>query len=1221
MVNWKNIHPEFTEELQKDWENKGFSYEEVEKWKKTLGQIEPFDYFFYTWLRDAKNLTSQEVNIDGKEELRKEYNALWENIHWEFRKKEYTWPNNTYQQKWEKEGFFYEEAKQLIAIGFSPSDLWKAKAWKNYDFNFQQTKEWINAGLALDEYEFAHYLQKDGYQPSDLNQNNLEELRKKCSWQDIHQNFSFKERAGWEEKKFSHQEVKKWIKKGLNFKEYEFASYLKKNYQDTFQEKNKSQIWLDWKYPQGKKEKMKELHIRGEDLHGSLKLDNFVNLEKLDCSYNQLTNLDLSNCFNLQELYCSSNRLTNLDFLNKLNTEKLVSLYIDGNNISSNLIPFNEFVDLEVLGLGNNDQIRINQGIYNSFTGSLEPLQKLIKLRHLNISNTDIDSDLEYLPESIESFYCLADKRPKAKCKNICNLFISEQGIVETDYHGKIKNFPQKLKEYKTKLRIKNQIEKILASNNFNSEQLDQKLLKDKYISDSNTWRSYLDKAWTLIELDDREKNIMTSLENLKITKELNKPSKRGWKTNLEGIDIAPFIPSKEAINLQEENHLKEPITYQKIEKSEGKTNQWKSSPQESLPIKLYNIEKDQVEWTKDNPNAQNYAILSYVWGQLGKVENAIWNTQYQDKLNPSGYKSLYKAIQTCKLLGINYLWMDQLCIDQTSTQEKNQEVPKMRQYYNNSTVTLIPVQCNLEKEDAIDTIANSEWFKRSWTFQEGWLSKHTIFMFDDKLVDGRSLATDWVLNQPGYSEYAQINVGERDNVKVATPIGWVYFKDGYNDEDKISLTLSQVLRGIKPRQRTLSIDGIYSVLGLLPYGDKVIPKYKEWGQPYTQQDLLEALYDIMKTAWENGYGEALAWHGEGYDFIPNISSLSKGSTSVVGGIVVKHKNPESNFELEAIKLNGYEYVIDDITDGLEEIESSHRGFLIDSGLCAKNVKAGDEEIKLWGTKETLEKVKVGNCLIIPSPSEWESNIPFAILAEKNDEIYQRIGLVELRGEVERLLKATEEKQLVLSMNNYKKAKRTIRKISFSAELQPEQKEQRIEELLVQNQNFQEQLAEKDKAYNELLKEIQELKNLLSIEQAKKEYWKNLYLTYKQTIENYSWYQEKTIKKAKEILNEDQQVNIHHWKNINQEFNFSLIEQWIKRDFTVEQCQDWINIGLNPQNYFLATWLRDEKHLTPEQTLNHENLENLKQEFLTYQENSQQPQILQPTTPSSNLNK
>jgi len=66
-------------------------------------------------------------------------------------------------------------------------------------------------------------------------------------------------------------------------------------------------------------------------------------------------------------------------------------------------------------------------------------------------------------------------------------------------------------------------------------------------------------------------------------------------------------------------------------------------------------------------------------------------------------------------------------------------------------------------------------------------------------------------------------------------------------------------LRGIKERNRTLSIDGIYSILGLLPYGSKIIPKYQEVGHKYTRQELYEALLDLMKVAVENGYGEPLA--------------------------------------------------------------------------------------------------------------------------------------------------------------------------------------------------------------------------------------------------------------------------------------------------------------------------------------------------------------------------
>jgi hypothetical protein len=632
------------------------------------------------------------------------------------------------------------------------------------------------------------------------------------------------------------------------------------------------------------------------------------------------------------------------------------------------------------------------------------------------------------------------------------------------------------------------------------------------------TWQNYLDHAQTLEELDEWKNKISASIENLKKEKELTKPSKRGWKTNLEGIDIAPLVPIilhetfKKGNKLSEKHYLEEEkneINYQEIY---AKKPHILNSQVKELPIKLYNIKTGQVEVTERRSDIKNYGIISYVWGNPNdpKIKSAPRLTEkswWNDKLTVSGNKTLYKAIQTyeqwnkvmckescgetcqgkCENSKINYLWMDQLCINQENTleglAERNQEVPKMGQYYGNAAVTLISIQSKINEKkpltiDIIEKIIQSEWFRRSWTFQEGWLSKNTLFMFDDMLVDGRSLAADWILYQPAYSEYSRASLGEisEGSVKVATPIGWTYFKDSYSDEDKIILTLSQVLRGIKFKERTLSIDGIYSVLGLLPYGSKVKPNYKEWGYKYTQKELLEALYDVMKTAWENGYGEALGWHGEGFDLIPEISSVSKGSTKMIGGIVVKHKDSSHlNFDPKEIKLNGYEYVIENIIGELEEVESGRQGLLIDSGLCARNIKIGSEEIKLWGAREALGKIQVGQFLVIPNPNEWESNIPFALLTEKSENnIYRRIGLVELRDEngVKKLSKG-DKKQIVISMSEYAGTKEIPRQATILVD------SKNTDEWDSKDLNLtrEELLAE----LNKLRKEVQELKTQIQI--------------------------------------------------------------------------------------------------------------------------------------------
>jgi len=72
----------------------------------------------------------------------------------------------------------------------------------------------------------------------------------------------------------------------------------------------------------------------------------------------------------------------------------------------------------------------------------------------------------------------------------------------------------------------------------------------------------------------------------------------------------------------------------------------------------------------------------------------------------------------------------------------------------------------------------------------------------------------------------------EEANKKIATPLGWVYYKDKngkeYDSEDKVNFSLGQALKEVKNRGRGVPIDGIYAILGLLPYGNKVKPKYKE---------------------------------------------------------------------------------------------------------------------------------------------------------------------------------------------------------------------------------------------------------------------------------------------------------------------------------------------------------------------------------------------------------
>jgi len=92
--------------------------------------------------------------------------------------------------------------------------------------------------------------------------------------------------------------------------------------------------------------------------------------------------------------------------------------------------------ELKELGLGSYDNEQIEEINYNRFAGSLRPLQNLVNLKELNINDTNLDSGLEYLPDSLEKFSCSAYKIIDAKVKAIYNLFANKQGIVKKDGWG-----------------------------------------------------------------------------------------------------------------------------------------------------------------------------------------------------------------------------------------------------------------------------------------------------------------------------------------------------------------------------------------------------------------------------------------------------------------------------------------------------------------------------------------------------------------------------------------------------------------------------------------------------------------------------------------------------------------------------------------------------------------------------------------------------------------
>ncbi|KAI0130147.1 heterokaryon incompatibility protein-domain-containing protein [Xylariales sp. AK1849] len=148
-------------------------------------------------------------------------------------------------------------------------------------------------------------------------------------------------------------------------------------------------------------------------------------------------------------------------------------------------------------------------------------------------------------------------------------------------------------------------------------------------------------------------------------------------------------------------------------------------------------------------PPQCSYVALSYVWGGVSPKEDALANNELP--------QTIEDAITATKMLGIPYLWVDALCIDQRPTPEKIEQLGMMDVIYNSARATLIALHgddadaglCGVSRKNprtpqGRENIGGSElltlfptleqelgptkYQTRAWTFQEMTISQRRIF-------------------------------------------------------------------------------------------------------------------------------------------------------------------------------------------------------------------------------------------------------------------------------------------------------------------------------------------------------------------------------------------------------------------------------------------------------------------------------------------------------------
>ncbi|RBR20322.1 uncharacterized protein FIESC28_05286 [Fusarium coffeatum] len=252
-----------------------------------------------------------------------------------------------------------------------------------------------------------------------------------------------------------------------------------------------------------------------------------------------------------------------------------------------------------------------------------------------------------------------------------------------------------------------------------------------------------------------------------------------------------------------------------------AETNEESEVPEAKIiPPRFYDAHRRNEKDLKDKIVAvspDSYVALSYPWIQYGSED-------------------LESIIATAhSVLKHRYYWVDRWCIDQESYEDKEREVPKMKDYYSNAVSTLVlpgmafPIELaqlktvgskvQLYDADLTQKVKQiwekCQWKQRCWTLQETVMSKECIFWsgHDDAPF------IDFIIAQQ-----VVVNLGLNERIYLPRSIVRCSSHGTVLDANACMRPLAALLDKLRGREATMELDeyyGIFSMaLGQLPVVD-----------------------------------------------------------------------------------------------------------------------------------------------------------------------------------------------------------------------------------------------------------------------------------------------------------------------------------------------------------------------------------------------------------------